>query len=517
MNFMQRNNSDRTNLFRDRLNAAGLDDEKLIHFLVSLKNDADLTASEIQQLAEILKHNSHPGILSNLLNRDMVFINKLLEEKLQVECLQTGNKLDLISLFVRFRRIMFSLLGLVCIYMLVNALASGKSSVLFFSENPGYSVFAVSLLMCVLFILEGTQISIASLRLKDIDLASNVKSSVRKLHSKYKIEGNAQDYLAGRQLLTIITVFFISRICSFPDVEVIPGTSTTIPEVLQPWFPVLFFDFGILAALVALWLAQLTPQFWANKQPLRFLSLPIANLTVRLSHAFESIGITDLGYFLTASIVPEKPIPTSAREQYESSVTSNGYAATGVTMNWKLTKDRAMATIHEEFRFNRAGITVLNLSEEVQGEIEVEKSTFRLVREGQVSSCEFEESKGQTDGGKSFFQYAVRPHKTSFQIDDVVVKTTAFTTPLNPSERGRFYISRPARYLMISLDIPNEISIGEPQLFTLDENHANAAHDLAEYFALDEVAKTEKTVTYGCFRPFPNSGVHYELLWNKTD
>ncbi len=517
MAFMQRSSESSTILFRDRLHSVGLSPKTLSYFLVSLKTSKALPTRKIRQIERILKASPDLQNLDDLSSADQMFIENLVEENFLDHKINDSKKLNIIGIIVNARRVIFSILGIVCIYVLANALVSGKSSVSYFSDNPYYGLIAVLVLLCVLFLLEGTQISIATLRLKDIDLVAGIKPSVKALHAKYRSEENVQDYLAGRQLCTIITVFFISRICSFPEIQIIPGTEIEIPELLSPWFSVLFFDFGILAALVALWLGQLAPQFWANKQPVRFLSLPIANLTVRLSHAFESIGITDLGYSLTAGIEPEKSIPTSTREKFNLYDLSNGYAATGLTMRWQISEKAILETMQEEFSFSRSGIATFSITEEIQNDVIRRDTEFQLVRNGTRSPCEVEVSEAQTVGGNSFLKYAVHPRHASFQDGDVMHKTLTMTMAGDSLQSSRFHLSRPVRYLLISLEVPNEIAIGQPRLQSLDEHHADPAHDFAEMHALEKMSETDAVTTYGYFRPFPNTDLSYALLWGRID
>ena len=237
------------------------------------------------------------------------------------------------------------------------ALYEGHSNIEYFKENGIVSVGVIFTLLCVLFLLEGTQISLTSLRLKDIDLIEGVRSPVRNLHAEYRSEQNIQKYLAGRQLLTIVTVFVISRICSFTDLNVIPGLNSQIPDFMNPWFKTLFYDYGILAALVTLWLGQLAPQFWANKQPLKFLSLPLTRLTVKTSRILEAVGITDFGGVITSNIKTSSPIPISSRERYDTFRVINGYSATGISVRYTVKENTIDVDVIEDFLFDRNGIT----------------------------------------------------------------------------------------------------------------------------------------------------------------
>jgi len=512
---VQSNNRSKARTFQNRLTRFGFDGGRLFHFLASVQDGRDLTDSDRKRVSAILKAN--PGLEdpAELSDDDVSFIDGIIEKCLETSILGPENAPSITRPIVKVRRFVFSIIGLACIFVLISALASGRSSVPYFSENPAHALVVVLLLMGILFLLEGTQISIATLRLKDIDLVPSIKPSVRNLHARYRSEENVQHYLAGRQLFTIITVFFISRICSFPDVARLPGTGLAIPELLSPWFSTIFFDFGILAALVALWLAQLAPQFWANKQPVRFLSLPLAKLTVRLSHAFESSGITDLGYALTNSITPEEKIPTSTRETYNSYAVSNGYAATGVSIRWRVGVDELSAEVREDFEFQRAGLAMLNVTEEIQGRCESRKPLFQLLRGGESPACDVDESETLKIGDNTTRKYIVQPRHAAFEAGDVVVKTLNFSAPRNATKPRRFYLSRPVRYLLLTLEVSNDVSIGRPRVQLIDEHHASPAHDFAELYSLDKISETGTTTTYAYFRSFPNTDVLYEFMWGR--
>jgi hypothetical protein len=64
-------------------------------------------------------------------------------------------------------------------------------------------------------------------------------------------------------------------------------------------------------ALIALWSAQLAPQFAANRIPVGFMNVrPVGGL-FRIALTAEAIGLTRPGSWLAAAVRPEPQIPGS--------------------------------------------------------------------------------------------------------------------------------------------------------------------------------------------------------------
>lgn len=496
---------------------AGLDLARLRLILTAIRAADDTPAADKARIAAILDESAGVASLQDLSASRLRAMDSLVRRHAGIGLIDRSQTDSPAATVVKIRRAFFIMIGLLCIYVLLSALLAGQSSVAYFAAHPSIAVAAVMALMTILFLLEGTQISIASLRLKDIDLLPEVSGTVKALHARYRSEEAVRQYLAGRQLFTIVTVFCISRICSFPEVTVIPGTGWRIPDTIAPWFTVIFFDFGILAALVTLWLAQLAPQFWANKQPVRFLSLPLAKATVLVSHAFESIGITDMGYTLTSSLKPDPPIPTSMREQYHSFAVSHGYATTAMTVSWRLTEQAMTGRLREDFTFVRSGIGVLPVTEEIQGQGEGKTTEFVLLRDGQTLPCEVETGADLSAGGNRVTRYLVRPRHARFQAGDVVVKTLEFTVDATATQSHRLFLSRPVRYLFIDLEVDQSVSIGQPRLQLTDERHVSPGQDFVALRSLRKVNEDRDRVIFGYFDAFPNADLSYTFLWGKED
>jgi hypothetical protein len=93
-------------------------------------------------------------------------------------------------------------------------------------------------------------------------------------------------------------------------------------------------------ALIALWFAQLAPQFAANRIPVGFMNVRPVGWLFRIALTAEAIGLTRPGSWLAAAVRPEPQIPGSSKERYVQAVDQySGLGMTIVSKDWRLGPD----------------------------------------------------------------------------------------------------------------------------------------------------------------------------------
>lgn len=123
------------------------------------------------------------------------------------------------------------------------------------------------------------------------------------------------DWLCGRQLLTIFCVYVSARLTTFIGVDFwyvsgrmlcqhgvrslanpsgvrVPRPFTTTP--VPDWFQTAILDTGLPGALVTVCIGQLVPQIIASPHPVQFLKLPGCVPVIKLAKLLYSVGLTHL-------------------------------------------------------------------------------------------------------------------------------------------------------------------------------------------------------------------------------
>ena len=222
----------------------------------------------------------------------------------------------------RFRAHLARFVGVVLaastFYFVLGGIAAGESSLTLLYGAPIWLAFTILLLALLLLgSLEGTQIAIVALTDKKVASFSKRHPrgcrAIKMVQSKSEVER----YLAGRQFFVIFVVFVIAQVTSFPQIDVLPFTEIQIGSLPQV---VIFLGFklGLFGALLVLWVAQLLPQFVANKNPLLFLDLLGMPEVIRMCLLLESVGPTKPASWLAAAQREELIVPTAAFVKHDN-------------------------------------------------------------------------------------------------------------------------------------------------------------------------------------------------------
>ena len=173
----------------------------------------------------------------------------------------------------------------------LTALFQGKTDV-WPGIPAGASVAIFFVLMCFVGLMEGMQIALfAVVNLPEDELA---KSKIAATNCNLTFSGNNfAAFLIGRQILVTLCMFLVAKITAL---TIIPGTGDNIFGVsdgLQ-----LFFNTGLLGAIITTIVASLAWRIVASSFPLIFMSNPLIYVIVRMCLLLEKTGICSASWFL---------------------------------------------------------------------------------------------------------------------------------------------------------------------------------------------------------------------------
>ncbi len=184
------------------------------------------------------------------------------------------------------------------------------------TAHPLLTLGLLAILITILAVVEGLHLCVGRLGLKDLGALRDQYPRAYKLHQWINTASGTNRFLAGRQLVVIVVVFFVARITSFSAMQTWPLTSVIMPAVLRSaWFQEIFLNLGILGAFFVLWFGQLIPQFIATKKPVAFLNLFGMEIALRACFFIEALGLTKPGDWLARWVSEEHAIPPSPQER----------------------------------------------------------------------------------------------------------------------------------------------------------------------------------------------------------
>jgi len=163
----------------------------------------------------------------------------------------------------------------------------------FWNAVPGWA--ALILFILVLFLLglvEGLQLALVELKRQKPDTYRDTNKSAYKLGQIAMKGDNIEKFLVGRQVIVVFLVFFAAKL-----------TSITVPdqEFLFPvptWVSQVFLETGLLASIVVVIVAQLTPQIVSSVFPVQFLDIAIMRPVYYACIMLEFTGIAHFCWVL---------------------------------------------------------------------------------------------------------------------------------------------------------------------------------------------------------------------------
>ena len=229
-----------------------------------------------------------------------------------------------------------AVLAPLCAYLVIGGLLDGQSTLM--HGQPGIAALAAfTCVLCVLGLFEALHISVAQLKTSDLSGLIDRHPRAVALHREFRTDRGIKRFLAGRQLVVVVIVFFAAGLSSFPDMSVFPGTSLLIPGALRP-----FLNVGAPGALFVLWIGQLAPQFLATQRALRMMDLRLVGVAFRVAMALESIGFAKPGFWLSDWDQSHERIPSSPALRWsQSALELEGTGVLTMTRAWTVAAARS--------------------------------------------------------------------------------------------------------------------------------------------------------------------------------
>ena len=402
-------------------------------------------------------------------------------------------------------------------YLVIGGIATGQSRLVGASE-PITAFGILILLILVLGSLEGLQISITTLRMKDFSSLQPKYPRATALYSRFRDVKDTGRFLAGRQLLVIIVVFFAAQLTSFPDLKTWPFTSTLFPTWMAAWFEILL-ALGIPGALFVLWIGQLAPQFIANKHPLWFLNFTGMRLTLNLSFLVESLGLTKPGNWFSRLVHEGPNIPISAQEKYlQETDVVRGYGIIGLKKAWEVHNNECTLFCQNLMTFTKSEFhEIVDCNLVLKGTSVRPSFTYELLsgRETLASQEIYAEriDEERLSSGFRCFRQTLKPKLGSFRTGDVVCTKGRITCPSVNADQ--IIISRPTQYILFRIkfcDNPKQIKGITVTGYKMDEYIENPIPFIKDELplSLDE----EDTPFTEFIKMYPEVGTTYVFEWD---
>jgi hypothetical protein len=181
-----------------------------------------------------------------------------------------------------------------------SAILQGKTTV-WESVPPAASIIIFFVLMCVIGVLEGSQIAyFAVVKMTGSQRGEAILGRFAKLTCKILFKNhnhNLAAFLVGRQLCVVSCMFFIARITAVkiePGEENIFGVADWVQKI---------FDTGLLGALIVAVIASVSWRLIASAFPLQFVRSPICYVFLRLCLFLEMTGLLHGAWVIAGIIV----------------------------------------------------------------------------------------------------------------------------------------------------------------------------------------------------------------------
>lgn len=422
----------------------------------------------------------------------------------------------------RVGRWLVILLSFVIGYIIVGGIIAGQASML--GGAPSF-VCLMLLIVIILLIggLEGLQISVASLTLKDLEESKDECPRAYNLHKKFKMqESKAQSFFSGRQFLIVLLVFVASRLTTFPEMNTLPFVALHIPIPIQ----IIFLQFGLLGALFVYWLGNLAPQLVATDYPVRFLKLPAMSILFKTCLILDKIQLPSpsraIANLSTRKWKKPIDIPLSSEQKYKRELEfDSGFTVSSLSKKWKFNDEGVVVLFDAVYEIGREGIVeITDNSFDIPANMEIRRHNGF---DSNVRIINGEEGHGglDLDASKSNnrFIFSIRRVHGGFKKGEkfglhakIVGELDLATTPTD-----EIRLSHPTGELALQLSIDKEIyNSGTPILRIISPTHPNIRSDKAVGFSkrLDLEENGSGEVIAEHHEDFPHQATLYVLQWN---
>ena len=485
------------------------------YFRMLFNKDIDDTEKETAAY-EILVEHKVPGDI-NALRLVAMDIENMLYVELPVQLLEIR--------LVKYGRIARSglsiLLFISVFYMVVGAILTEPSNLI--GTNNANPVVAIGVLMVLILILgmfEGLQISIATLRYKDLYSLRWKYPQAYSINTMFRGVLSTNRFFAGRQLFVVIIVFVAAQLTSFPSIQTWPLTDVPFPQWMSPWFETVFYKLGILGALFVLWLGQLTPQFLANTNPQRFLNLFGARFMLSLALIVDSLGLTDPGkWFARRWKGQEEYISPSPIERYQSNtISERGYGRVGLKKVWTIHRNSATLDYHSTIIFTQPGFqTITDEALFIKGSaINITPNRTLYNQDDSIPNREvvasfFYTSPIPNDSGWNCVTQQLEPSYGEFLKDDIL--STDIRVVFDQAEEDQISILQPTKYILFRAkftEAPKTVNAGV-KVVKIDESISK--YDLINDKQFKVRQSKHGTLYVQYIEFYPEVGNNYIFSW----
>ena len=400
------------------------------------------------------------------------------------------------------------------VYVVIGGLAEGDSLLLGKSAAPvGLGLLLV--MVGVLGLFEALHTSATMLKIADLGAVAARHPRAAALHRTFHSDSGLARFLAGRQMVVILTVFICSPLTSFPHLTHWPFISLALPAFIKPIIAV-----GLPGALFVLWFGQLVPQFLASRHAVSLTDTRIVTLAFRAAYVLESLGLARPGFWMAAWDKATQTLPGSpARRWREAAEEIVGYGTTVITREWIVRSAGSELHASSSNRVFRPGIDTVTdgtlLAPAGASQIALAATAARGERPLSLRSTSHREER--LPNGDVRFYKAVSGALGSYHPGDVLRVALEADYRADPG-RDVVYIGRQARLVLLRIEvdhIPHAITAARLRTYAIGDDLADST-EVGVPLTLEPVITDEGCVVIEHVVHFPAPGTLLTLDWEVT-
>lgn len=399
-------------------------------------------------------------------------------------------------------------------YIVIGGLAEGDSLLLGKSAGPlGLALLLV--MVSTLGLFEALHTSATMLKIADLSALAERHPRAAALHRTFHSDSGLARFLAGRQMVVILTVFICSPLTSFPHLTHWPLASAPLPAFVQPVVAV-----GLPGALFVLWFGQLVPQFLASRHAVRLTDTRIVTLAFRAAYGLESLGLARPGFWMAAWDKATQTLPGSpARRWREAAEELVGYGATAIVREWIVRSVGSELHASSSNRIFRPGIDTVTdgtlLAPAGASQIALAATAARGERPLPLRSTLHREER--LPNGDARFHKAISGAVGSYRPGDVLRVALDADYRTDPG-RDIVYIARQVRFVLLRIEvdhIPQAITAATLRTYAVGDDLADRT-ELGIPLALEPTITDEGCAVIEHVVHFPAPGTLLTLDWEVT-
>jgi hypothetical protein len=406
-------------------------------------------------------------------------------------------------------------------YVVIGALLAGQSDFGPANSSPLLGLALLGGLLVLLAYVEGSHISIA--RLQNARIPATYSSGrVVRLHRLVRSTEDASKFFAGRQIMVIIIVFFVSRLTSFPNLTTFPFTSVALPGGVFTPITVIFVQYGIAGAVFVYWFGQMIPQLIATKAPTWVLNDPFGELVTRLGKFIGELGVASPAEYVASFFGNEPDIPQDSRARYLQLSEDNGWSYLAQRKVWRFSETAATITYGHVSTFLVPGMRAftdygLLLLRSLNPTPSVRSELFRQNGTIEHSVPTAEEALQTNDIGDYVqFTSSVSPKWGNFEVGDVLCWSVHGGVRLDRVMEDTYQIGHPVQHFLFRCAFPERFGIVAPTvtITRLVDDGMRESREVAE-LRIEDAGQGMKAFEYAA--AYPAVGSRLKFSWAFHD